>query len=44
MNTERMSSIQNESDRDNQHSVHDYSFEDDVAGNIFSANELKDDR
>jgi len=39
-----MSSMQNESERDNQHSVNDYSFEDEVVGNIFAASELKDDR
>ena len=44
LTSERMSSLQNESDRDGQHSINDYSFEDDVTGNILKTNELKDDR
>ena len=44
MTSDRMSSLQNESDRDDHQSINDYSFEDDAAGNILKTNELKDDR
>ena len=45
MTSDRMSSVQNDdTDRDEQKSLNDDSFEDDVAGNILKTNELKDDK
>ena len=43
MTSDRMSSVQNETERE-QKSINDDSFEDDVAGNILKTNELKDDK
>ena len=44
MTSDRMSSLQNDTDRDEQKSVNDDSFDDDEAGNILKTNELKDDK
>ena len=42
--SDRMSSVQNDTDRDEQKSINEDSFEDDAAGNILKNNELKDDK
>lgn len=44
MTSDRMSSLQNDTDRDEQKSLNDDSFDDDEAGNILKTNELKDDK
>ena len=44
MTSDRMSSLQNDTDRDDQKSLNDDSFEEDEAGNILKVNELKDDK
>ena len=44
MTSDRMSSLQNDTDRDDQKSLNDDSFDDDEAGNILKTNELKDDK
>jgi len=43
MTSERQSSVQNDSERE-QKTLRDDSFEDDVSGNILKSNELKDDK
>ena len=44
MTSDRMSSIYKDTDRDDQKSLNDDSFEEDEAGNILKVNELKDDK